>query len=152
MDLPEHFRAQAHSPFHDLLGIEIILWEEGLARLRCLPGPMHGNRSGIVHGGVMLALLDQANAFAGLFCPAPGRKRHAVTLDLDTRFTGQGRLGVPLIAEGRLVTAGRNVFFARGEVRDEGGTLVAFGASTHRYRAGSHTLEGVSATGIDGAA
>lgn len=143
MDLPETFRAQAHSPFHDLLGIEIIAWEDGLARLRCLPGPAHANRSGIVHGGVMLALLDQANAFAGLFCPTPGHRRHAVTLDLDTRFTGQGRIGAELIAEGRLVSAGRNVFFARGEVRDAQGALVAFGASTHRYRSGSHLLEGV---------
>ena len=48
-----------------------------------------------------LALLDQVNAFAGLYCPTPGRKRHAVTLDLDTRFTGQGKLGHRLIAEGK---------------------------------------------------
>lgn len=143
--LPEHIRAQALSPFHALLGIEMAHWEAGLARLICIPGPQHANRSGIVHGGVMLALLDQVNAFAGLFCPTPGRKRHAVTLDLDTRFTGQAKLGQRLIAEGVLVSAGRNIFFARGEVKDEAGNLVAFGASTHRYRAGSHTLEGVPA-------
>ena len=144
-NLPEHIRAQALSPFHDLLGIEMLHWEEGLARLVCTPGPQHSNRSGIVHGGVMLALLDQVNAFAGLYCPTPGHKRHAVTLDLDTRFTGQGRLGHRLIAEGKLVSAGRNIFFARGEVKDEDGHLVAFGASTHRYRAGSHVLDGVPA-------
>lgn len=142
-NLPDHIRAQALSPFHGLLGIEMRHWEEGLARLACMPGPQHANRSGIVHGGVMLALLDQVNAFAGLYCPMPGRKRHAVTLDLDTRFTGQGKIGDILIAEGRLVSAGRNIFFARGEVRDAAGNLVAFGASTHRYRAGSHVLEGV---------
>jgi uncharacterized protein (TIGR00369 family) len=143
MEPPAYLAAQAHSPFHDLLGIRVTHWEEGLVRLLCTPGPMHANRSGIVHGGVMLALLDQANAFAGLYCPHPGRRRHAVTLDLDTRFTGQGKLGAPLIAEGRLVTAGRNVFFARGEVRDDAGELIAFGASTHRYRSGSHASEGV---------
>ncbi|MCU0888469.1 MAG: PaaI family thioesterase [Rubritepida sp.] len=152
MDLPEHLRAQAHSPFHDLIGVEVTHWEEGLVRLACRPGPAHANRSGIVHGGVMLSLLDQANAFAGLYCPHPGRRRHAVTLDLDTRFTGQARPGALLVAEGRLVTAGRNVFFARGEVRDEAGTLVAFGASTHRYRAGSAGPEGVPDEGAPGAA
>ncbi|MDB5416316.1 MAG: protein containing phenylacetic acid degradation-related protein domain [Rubritepida sp.] len=143
MDLPEHIRAQALSPFHDLLGITMLSWEDGLARLVCTPGPQHANRSGIVHGGVMLALLDQANAFAGLYCPTPGRTRLAVTLDLDTRFTGQGQMGARLIAEGKVVTAGRNIFFARGEVRDDAGTLIAFGASTHRYRSGSHAPEGV---------
>jgi len=143
MDLPEHIRAQALSPFHGLLGIEMLSWEEGLCRLICTPGPQHANRSAIVHGGVMLALLDQVNAFAGLYCPTPGRKRHAVTLDLDTRFTGQARIGAQLIAEGRVVSAGRNIFFARGEVRDDADRLVAFGSSTHRYRAGSHAPEGV---------
>ena len=148
MDLPDHFRAQAAAPFHELMGVSMLSWEDGIARMVCTPGPAHANRSGIVHGGVMLALLDQCNAFAGLYCPFPGRTRLAVTLDLDTRFTGQAKLGARLIAEGRVVTAGRNIFFARGEVKDEDGTLVAFGASTHRYRSGSHLPEGVP---LDGA-
>lgn len=128
---------QAHSPFHDLLGIEMLEWAEGRCRLRCVAGPQHANRGGIVHGGVMLALLDQANAFAGLFSPDPARRRSAVTLDLDARFTAPGRIGAALVAEGVLVQAGRAVFFARGEVRDETGALVAFGASSHRYRGDS---------------
>lgn len=143
MDLPDHIHAQTASPFHDLMGVSMLSWEDGVARLACTPGPVHANRSGIVHGGVMLALLDQCNAFAGLYCPFPGRTRLAVTLDLDTRFTGQAKLGRRLIAEGRVVTAGRNIFFARGEVKDEDGNLIAFGASTHRYRSGSHLPEGV---------
>ena len=61
-NLPDHIRAQALSPFHGLLGIEMQHWEEGLARLLCMPGAQHANRSGIVHGGVMLALLDQVIA------------------------------------------------------------------------------------------
>jgi uncharacterized protein (TIGR00369 family) len=141
------FEAQTRSPFHELLGISVVHWEDGFVRLACETGPQHANRSGILHGGVSLALLDQAGAFAGLFCPFPDRKRHAVTLDLDGRFTGQAKVGLRLIAEGRLVTAGRNVFFARSEVRvEEDGTLVAFGSSTHRYREGSHAKEGVPVT------
>lgn len=143
MDMPDHIAAQTRSPFHELMGVSMLSWEDGVARLVCTPGPMHANRSGIVHGGVMLALLDQCNAFAGLYCPFPGRTRLAVTLDLDTRFTGQAKVGTKLIAEGRVVTAGRNIFFARGEVKDEAGNLIAFGASTHRYRSGSHAPEGI---------
>ena len=47
-------------------------------------------------------------AFAGLFCPFPDRVRRAVTLDLNCRFTGQAAIGTRLVAEGRVVTAGRN--------------------------------------------
>jgi uncharacterized protein (TIGR00369 family) len=143
MSLPDD---PSHSPFHDLLGLELVHWEDGLARMVVETGPHHRNRSGIVHGGVVLALIDQAAAFAGLWCAVPGNTRKAVTIDLDCRFTGQVREG-RLIAEGRVVARGRQVFFCRTEVKDAAGTLVAFGASTHRWRAGSETTEGVPAAG-----
>ncbi|MDB5375322.1 MAG: hypothetical protein JWP04_3964 [Belnapia sp.] len=131
------------SPYHSHLGIAVAEWRDGYAKLVCTTVAHHANRSGIVHGGVLLSMIDQAAAFAGLFCPFPDRVRRAVTLDLDCRFTGQARIGLRLTAEGKVMTAGRNVFFARTEVFDEAGTLVAFGASTHRYRAGSGDLMGV---------
>ncbi|WP_237214019.1 PaaI family thioesterase [Falsiroseomonas oryziterrae] len=129
------------APFHDLLGLELIEWRDGLARVACETDARHANRSGITHGGVMLSLIDQAAAYAGLWCSVPGNIRRAVTLDLDCRFTGQVA-GGRLVAEGRVVTRGRNIFFCRTEVFDAAGTLVAFGASTHRWRAGSETVEG----------
>ena len=61
--------------FHDLLGIELVDWQDGLARVACMTGPQHMNRSGIVHGGVMLSLIDQAAAYAGLWCSVPGNIR-----------------------------------------------------------------------------
>jgi uncharacterized protein (TIGR00369 family) len=133
-----------HSPYHALLGIAVVEWREGYVRLECRTVEGHANRSGITHGGVMLSMLDQAGAFAGLFSAEPGKTRHAVTLDLDCRFTGQAPIGVVLTATGEVATAGRNVFFARSEVRDEKGVLIAFGASTHRYRTGSGDARGVA--------
>jgi uncharacterized protein (TIGR00369 family) len=141
MDLP-HF-PHSGSPFHDHLGVHVAEWRDGYAKLICDPVAHHANRSGIVHGGVLLSMIDQAAAFAGLYCPVPGRVRRAVTLDLDCRFTGQAQLGRRLSAEARVMTAGRNVFFARTEVFGSEGTLIAFGASTHRYRAGSGDPQGV---------
>lgn len=129
------------SPFHELLGFKLLEWKDGHSRLACHTGPQHANRSGIVHGGVMLSLIDQAAAYAGLWCSVPGNVRRAVTLDLDCRFTGQVASG-RLIAEGRVVSRGRNIFFCRTEVFDAEGKMVAFGASTHRWRAGSETTEG----------
>jgi uncharacterized protein (TIGR00369 family) len=145
MDMPAGFPeyANSHSPYHAHLGIAVAEWRDGYAKLVCDTAAPHANRSGIVHGGVILSMIDQAAAFAGLFCPFPGRVRRAVTLDLDCRFTGQAPIGTRLTAEGRVMTAGRNVFFARTEVFDAAGNLVAFGASTHRYRSGSGDPKGV---------
>ncbi len=55
------------APFHDLLGIELLEWREDFARVGVESGSRHANRSGIAHGGVMLALIDQAAAYAGLW-------------------------------------------------------------------------------------
>jgi acyl-coenzyme A thioesterase PaaI-like protein len=70
--------------------------------------------------------------------------RKAVTIDLDCRFTGQVKAG-RVTAEGRVVSRGRSIFFCRTEVFDAAGQTVAFGASTHRWRAGSERVEGVPA-------
>ena len=133
--------ASASSPFHELMGLHIVEWRDGFARVICDTRPQHLNRSGIVHGGVILSLIDQAGAFGGLWCSVKGNIRRAITIDLDCRFTGQVASG-RLVAEGRMATRGRNIFFARTEVFDDAGKLVAFGASTHRWRAGSETVEG----------
>ena len=129
-------------PYHRLLGLTLVDWQDGFARVACEAGPQLRNRSGITHGGVVLSMIDQAAAYAGLWCSVPGNVRRAVTLDLDCRFTGQVKAG-RLVAEGRVVSRGRNIFFCRTEVFDAAGTMVAFGASTHRWRAGSETSEGV---------
>jgi uncharacterized protein (TIGR00369 family) len=129
------------SPYHALLGLTLLEWQDGFARVACEAGAQHRNRSGITHGGLLLSMIDQAAAYAGLWCSVPGNIRRAVTLDLDCRFTGQVREG-RLLAEGRVVSRGRNIFFCRTEVFGPDGTLVAFGASTHRWRAGSEGVEG----------
>src|SRR5919202_3642509 len=136
------FADASDAPFHDLIGLQLVEWRDGFARLVCETGPQHRNRSGIVHGGVILAMIDQAAAYAGLWCSVPGNVRRAVTLDLDSRFTGQVGAGQQLSAEARIVSRGRNIYFCRTEVFGPDGALVAFGASTHRYRRGSERTEG----------
>ncbi|WP_419900018.1 PaaI family thioesterase [Roseomonas sp. USHLN139] len=128
-------------PYHELLGIRLTEWRDGYARVVCDSGAGHLNRSGIVHGGVILSLIDQAGAFAGLWCSIEGNIRKAVTIDLDCRFTGQVA-GGEIVAIGQVISRGRNIFFARTEVFDAAGKMVAFGASTHRWRAGSEGVEG----------
>ncbi len=132
------------APFHDLLGLRLEEWREGYARTSLLVGRQHNNRSGVLHGGVLLSMIDQGGAFAGLWCSVPGNIRKAVTVDLDCRFTGQVT-GGRVVAESRVATRGRNIFFTRTEVFNEAGEMVAFGAGTHRYRAGSESVEGVPA-------
>ncbi len=69
----------------------------------------------MAHGGVTCTLLDIAmGSAARRLVDLP-----VMTLDMQTSFIAPGR-GV-LLAEGRVIRAGRSVVFCEGEVRTESG-------------------------------
>ncbi len=123
--------ARRPSPFSDLLGNEVIEWHDGFARIGLVLRPHHLNRGGIVHGGVLMSLLDDCGAAAGVWSDPPGQRR-SVTVTLTCQFTGRAREG-RLIGSASVVSHGRSTYFSRSEVHDETGQLLAFGSSTHRW-------------------
>ena len=128
--------------FHSLLGVTILEWREGFARVALDITPRLLNRSDILHGGVLLALLDEVGALAGVWCSVTGNRRYAVTVDLSGHFTGQAKSG-RLSATGEIVSHGRSLFFIRSEIRDAADQLISYGTSTHKWRRGSEAVEGV---------
>lgn len=128
--------------FHGQLGIQIMEWREGFVRVALDMEPRHLNRSGILHGGVLLTMLDEAGALCGVWCSVKGNRRSSVTVDLDCRFVGQSKSG-RVFATGELVSQGRSLYFTRTEATDPQGRVLAYGASSHKWRRGSETLEGV---------
>jgi uncharacterized protein (TIGR00369 family) len=98
-------------PFADHCGVEPLDIGNGRSRLRLALKPEHGNNLGIAHGGLICTLLDSKVM------------RPVMTLDMQVSFLAPGR-GV-LLAEGRVLRAGRTVVFCEAEVRDEAGELVA---------------------------
>lgn len=75
-------------------------------------------------------------------CPYPGRVRKAITLVLNTTFTGQCSGGV-IRAIGRRRAGGTRIFNSSGEVRDADDRLLAIGEATFRLRSGSEQAQGV---------
>ena len=124
------------SPFHDLAGFRMLEWREGFVRIRCALQSHHANRQGAVHGGVVLALLDEAGGAAGVWSADPAVNRKSVSVTLDAKFVGRAQ-GAYVEVTGRVVGQGRSLYFVQSEVRDAHGDLVAFGTSTHRWRSGS---------------
>jgi uncharacterized protein (TIGR00369 family) len=132
------------APFHALFDFRLLAWRDGHATLQATAGPAHMNRAGVVHGGVVLALIDQAAAYAGLHCTVPGNARRGMTLSLATQFTAPV-MGGTIVAEAEVVGRGQSTFFTRVVVRDAAGAVVATGQGTHRWRRGSEVPEGVPA-------
>src|SRR5271170_4099873 len=80
--------------FSGLLGHCLVEWREDFARLELTIDTRHLNLSGVVHGGVLAAMLDDALGYAGIYSRALNRERNAVTLSFTASFIGQARSGI----------------------------------------------------------
>lgn len=119
--------------FQRAMAYRLAEWREGEAVLEMEIAEQHRNRVGVVHGGVLAALIDTACGFCGSYTDTPGEQRGVATLSLTTSFTAPARDGV-LRTIGKKRGGGRNTFFASAEVFDSQGVMVAFGEGTFRYR------------------
>jgi uncharacterized protein (TIGR00369 family) len=77
---------------------------------------------GIAHGGIALALLDEAMAHA-----AGAAGHRGVTASMNARFRKAVPLGVALRIEGRVKWMRRNVLELQASVTDESGTVLVEG-------------------------
>ena len=128
--------------FNAHIGFDISVWEEDFAELSLALQPMHLNRSGIVHGGVLATLMDVSGGLCGCYCNVPGNVRRAVTLNLSTNFVAACRSGT-IVARAHKRAGGRRTFFIHAEVRDDENTLLADAHGTYQYTRGSETLAGL---------
>lgn len=133
---PNAHSATESAGFHDLLGYRLVSLHANEVVIELALESRHLNRSGVVHGGVLMSLLDIVMADAGLQCSDPERVRRALTLSLTTTFTGQCSGGV-IRAIGVKRAGGRRIFNSSGEIRDQQGQLLAMGEGTFRLRSGS---------------
>ncbi len=131
-DLPLTDLRGRSSPFHDLLGLRMTEWRQGHCTIVCDLAEKHMNRNHSAHGGVLMAMLDEVAAAAGVWTEGDVARR-SVTVDLTTSFVGHATQG-RLTATGTVIGGGKQIFFCRSEVRDEQGKLVAAASSAHRLR------------------
>lgn len=121
------------SGYQQFMGYRIVNWREGLAVAELTVGPQHLNSSGVLHGGVLMSLVDTACGYAGCFSAEPGGRRRAFTLSLTTSFTAPVTGGI-VKAVGRVRFGGSRTFFCDAEVFDENDNVVAIGQGTFQYR------------------
>ncbi len=95
----------------------------GEARLPVTVDPRFDGYPGVVHGGVVSALLDETIGWA---CSVHAH-RLTVTVELTVRFRRPVPSGRPLTVRGRFVEMRRNLLVGEGEVVDAGGRVLATG-------------------------
>ena len=119
--------------FNDDLGLHLTEWSDGAAKMELDLVPRLLNRSGIVHGGLLMTVLDATCGFTGVWRPEGEPKCRALSLSISTNFIGQTKAGRVTCLATR-TGGGRRIFFARGEVFSDDGTLLATGEGTFRIR------------------
>lgn len=117
------------TPSASWFGMKVISWDRKADRMRvsCEPPRDVINFRGVVQGGFLVAMMDEAmgfNTHVGL-----GMSRNQASIDIHTHFlrpVPYGRIEI----EARLVRAGRNVAFVEAELFDAQGALAARAVSS----------------------
>jgi acyl-coenzyme A thioesterase PaaI-like protein len=95
--------------------------EDGVRSAIVVPQPFQGWR-GIVHGGIVMTLLDEGMAHAAAAAGSRG-----VTAELTARFRAPVPIGEPLFVTGRVAWRRGRVFGLEAAVLAADGTLLAEG-------------------------
>ena len=101
--------------------------EPGRAVFEMDAGPQHASPLGTVHGGVICDLVDGAMGCAHASQLDEGET--FTTLELKINYLKPVWSG-HLVAEGKVIKAGRTIGLVEGRVTDESGSLVACATST----------------------
>jgi uncharacterized protein (TIGR00369 family) len=118
-------------PFVKEMGIELLLGDNGRAKLQLEVLPQHLNGWGAVHGGVTMTALDVAMAVAARSLEPDGKG--VVTIEMKTSFMQAGPPQGRLSATGTCVHRSGTMAFCEAEIRDEEDRLVARATGTFKF-------------------
>src|SRR5258708_3057704 len=132
--------AHAFRGFNGLIGHEVVAWRPGFVEMSLKVRPDLCNANGLLHGGVLMTLLDSASGFACTFNDTATARRLSVTLAFTTQFIKAARDGdvLSILGAWRPSTS-QSTFAAETEIYDQKGDLVATGAGTFRYLKGERS-------------
>jgi uncharacterized protein (TIGR00369 family) len=123
--------------FPKFLGIELEELRQDYARMRLAYRPEFRQPAGVVHGGVIMTMLDT------VVVPAVGggydEPRQLFTIDIQARFLAP-IIDEDLVAEGWVTQRGRQIVYCDAEVRNGSGTLAATATLTYKVSSKPQTL------------
>jgi uncharacterized protein (TIGR00369 family) len=89
-----------------------------------VPGEQFQGWAGIVHGGIIVTLLDEIMAKAAVH-----RGLTVLTGEISARFRAQAKVGEPLRCTGKIDTVKKNIIYASARILSGSGSLVAEGSA-----------------------
>jgi len=100
-------------------------WDGKIARTRFTPTEFYQGWAGMVHGGILNSILDEAMAYAAIFEGAS-----CITARMETRIRRPARVGEELLVTSSVTRKSRKLINTKANITLENGTLVAEGTSS----------------------
>lgn len=116
------------NPFAQHLHLPPVTVTDGVARMEFVVEEIHLRPGGLLHGGVLAAVLDTVTGFAAYSIAPPGNE--VLTMQLNINMTATARQGDRVIATGKAAHAGRRTAVVHGEIRLANDKLLATGSTT----------------------
>ncbi len=133
-------------PFVKHLGFVLTVFADGQSEIRYKPKPEHLNSHSVIHGGVVMTLLDVTMAMAAR---AGVNGMGVVTIEMKTSFMRPSHGA--LVARGRLMHHTATLAFTEATVLDAHDKVCAHATGTFKYikrlPLGSHSVHPLQVTG-----
>jgi beta-phosphoglucomutase family hydrolase len=109
------------------IGLKLkFVWDGKTARTEFTPNEHHQGWEGMVHGGIVISLLDEAMSYAAFF-----EGMACVTAEVKARLKLPAPVNEPLTVTGWLTKKNRKLLESRSTVALKDGTVVAEGSAVH---------------------
>ena len=126
IDLVSDLKAKAvGEPIASVLGMKLRELAPGHARVAMIVRPEYMNFNGMLFGGIVMSVTDQSFAFA-----TNSVARRNVASQMNIHFIGTAEVGDEIIAECRVIKAGRRVCVSEITVTNQSGKLIARATGT----------------------
>ncbi|HEX8447763.1 MAG TPA: PaaI family thioesterase [Sphingomonas sp.] len=127
------FRPAAQGRFLDSFGAIRVRVEGDRVRCRVATGRPQSNISDNVHGGFLMAFVDQV-MFCALLAVDRLPRGGAVTLQAGVTFIGPARAGSPVDALVEVVGETGRMLFLRGMIEQDGVTVTSFDGTLRKVK------------------
>ncbi len=115
----------ADEPIADFLGMRLVELSPGFAKITMKLKPEHLNFNGMVFGGIVMSIADQAFAYGTNSVISP-----SIATQFNIHLISGASPGDELIAECRVVKSGRRIGVSEMTVTDQAGKLIARATGT----------------------
>ena len=101
-------------------------WDGKTARAEFTPTKFYQGWPGLVHGGIIICILDEAMGYAVLF-----EGMYCVTAKMQVKLRRPASIDEPLIITSSAIKKTRKLVETKAAISSKDGTLIAEGTATH---------------------